>query len=563
MVSGNQDSVIVFNGEIYNYLELRDDLESAGSHFRTKSDTEVLLEALRVWGPSKTLKRVIGMFAFGLWTESKRTLLLARDRVGKKPLYVAAKSGSIAFASEIKALKAIGYCRTINTAAVNHYLSFGCLLGQNTIYSEVGEVSPGEWIEIDSSLNVNRTQYWIPVASSDQGNNDGDAVERIESLLRSAITLRLRADVPVGIFLSGGIDSGLITAFAAESSGQPLRTFTICFNDGGFDERPLARLTAERFRTKHQEILLEPRIEETLLAVVDSYDEPFGDPSAVPTFAVAKEASKYVKVVLSGEGSDEIFCGYRRHVAARIFGRLRKGIEYLPRACLSSLQGIFRDERSGKTVYSWVRRFLEGVKKPLPEQYIAWGSDGFTQADKSLLLRSAPLESSEVLLLNQLNAYGPLDPLKSFMMLDFCLALADGLLVKLDIATMAHGLEARCPFLDHRLVELGMGLNSNTLIPGFRNKPLLRKLATRVLPQEVARAPKRGFEIPLASWLLGPLREFSRDACLRRNGLMESIFRRNQLEDFLSNGEVMNSGRWSKRMWILLMLALWDIRNSA
>ena len=553
--------VITLNGEIYNYVELRTDLERHGAKFRGTSDTEVLLAACARWGIDGALERVVGMFAFALWEDDRRILHLVRDRIGKKPLYYYRKGDELWFASEIKALAKTGRGPLhVDAAAIYHYLSLGYVPGPGTVYEGVKEVPPGHRLEVDTTLDARCLQYWRFPARTRRRVPFDEIVENVELRLKSAVTERLRADVPVGVFLSGGIDSGLITAIAAQQAGRPLKTFTVQLDSPDLDESRLAARVAKRYGTDHCELRMSPRIEELLVDVARAYDEPFADPSAVPTFAIAREAARAVKVVLNGEGGDELFGGYRRHLAARYFGQiervaggvsaavLRRGGELIPRA------------RGLRTSYTFLHRFLRGLDDDPYIRYLSWSSDGFDEREKRCLLRSVP--SKTVPTASYLSArfaeLSSLPALDHLVALDFRLAMPDCLLVKLDIATMAHGLEARCPFLDHRLVEWAGQLPCSGFFSRVGTKPVLRALARRYLPSDVVAAPKRGFEIPLIQWMREDLYDMARDLCMRENGIVLELFDRKRLASLLERETPLEEERWAKRLWLLLMLALWD-----
>lgn len=550
--------VIVLNGEIYNFIELRAELESEGLRFRGHSDTEVLLVAIDRWGLVAALERSVGMFAFAVWDAVESRLTLARDRAGKKPLYYAVEGEAFYFASEIKALRdGAGLRLSTNPEAIHHYLSLGYVPSPLTAYREIREVPAGCWMEIKQDLTSRVERYWTLPEAGHIRVSHAEAIEETERRLTVAVTQRLRADVPVGAFLSGGIDSGLITAIAAQHSSRPLKTFTVTFGGGRFDEGPLAALVAKRYLTDHQTIHLSPDIRDLLPRVVRAYDEPFADPSALPTYAVAEAAGQTIKVVLNGEGADELFAGYRRAVAARYVSPLAGVLEGVPG--VRRIMGHLPRPTGFRTPYSFVYRMLRGLGLGPMERYLVWSSDGFTEDEKQALYREhrtlPPTSSALDELLQRLAGRSPVD---HFMAVDFALSLGDCLLVKMDIATMAHSLEARSPYLDHRLVEWAAGLPRPLMFSGSTTKPLLRRLAAKYLPREIIAAPKRGFEIPLIDWVRGDLFPMIADICLSQSGIMAEMFDRRQLERLIFTKSGLDDERWAKRLWILLMLAQWD-----
>ena len=563
--------VIVFNGEIYNYLEIRDKLVSEGERFEGTSDTEVFLTAISKWGLKRAVTNSVGMFAFALWDKKKHCISLSRDRVGKKPLYYSLDGNSLYFASEIKALKSLKYIdSTLNYEAISHYLSLSFIPAPMTVYKYINEIPNGHILTWDKDLRKSEYPYWRwPSSRAREKICFQEAVETSEKLLADAVKIRLRADVPVGIFLSGGIDSGLITALAAIQSTKPVKTYSIGFDDAGsLDETPMALKVAKRYGTDHHEIRVSQNIEGLLYRVVDAYDEPFGDPSALPSYAVASAASKDLKVVLNGEGSDELFGGYRRHMAAKFAGYIHPFVDLFPETAWNVLRKNLPHPNGFRTPYSFLYRFLRGFEKDPVARYLPWTCDTFTDTDKktifkqSLIGRFSTLQklkdlSSSAGLKNDSNA------LSYFMALDFLVGMADCLLVKIDIATMANSLEGRSPFLDHRIVEWAASLDRKLLLPGLKSKALLRELARKYLPEEIVNAPKRGFELPISKWMNGRIMELTKDLCLKRNGIILSLMERKTIESMLDidGYDIVDREKKIKRLWLLMMLGLWEERN--
>jgi len=569
-VDGNQPMrspsgrfVVTFNGEIYNYIELRAELEARGRSFRTQSDTEVLLASFEDWGVEGALNRVLGMFALALWDRRDHRLTLTRDRPGKKPLYYAKVDGSLYFASEMKALLKVMDGGVIDRESLHHYLSLGYIPAPRTIYENIREIPAGSLMNVDEALQTSIHRYWTLPAPSSTNISFEDAVEETETRLRDAVRIRLRADVPVGLFLSGGIDSGLLAALASEESSEPIRTFTISFGESRFDESAHAALVAERYGTDHTVIPLNPDLETLVPQVARAYDEPFADPSALPTFAVAEAAAQEVRVVLNGEGADELFAGYRRSQAAWRMQKMSAKLSWIPDGLTSQLHRLLPRPKGFRTPYALGYRFLGGLGLGLGERYITWSSDGFTEEEKaSLYFHPEQINATGHLLdeeWNWLEAEGDLD---RFMALDLVVGMGDCLLVKMDIATMASSLEARCPFLDHRMMEWAASLPREVVFKGGDTKPILRSVAKNLLPLEIVSAPKRGFEIPLADWVGGPLDEMIRES-LQSSRLIIDLFRPNVLKNFLEKSESgVGRERRAKLLWILFMLSQWDIETN-
>jgi asparagine synthase (glutamine-hydrolysing) len=561
MVSRDGRYVISFNGEIYNYLELKQELEEAGIQFRGHSDTEVMLEGMAHWGLDRTLNRMVGMFALALWDNLENRLFLARDRAGKKPLYYHRSPAAVHFASEHKAFRGLPEAGlTYDETSIYHYLTFGYVPAPRTIYREVAEVPAGHYLEITSGLRVEVKSYWRPDWSGQRRVGFTEAVEETETLLKDAVKIRLRADVPVGCFLSGGVDSGLLTAFASLQLGRPLQTFTVSFREGAFDESPLARLVAERYRTEHHVIKLSPELREVLPRVAGAHDDPLADPSIIPSYCISQEARKLLKVVLNGEGGDELFGGYRRQLAMKFFSQARHLLALAPASGWRKLSGLLPPPREFRSRYAFVHRFLRGLGQDAYERYIAWTMDGFTDDEKKKLYGpDHRMDLSSVQFLQNSFAHlSHLEPFQHFLALDFLLNMHDDMLVKMDISTMAHGLEGRNPFLDHRLVEWAIGLSPAVKLKGMRTKALLRELAHRYLPDEVATAPKRGFEIPLIEWLRGDLRDLVHDYCLSSGGMIMGLFDRAYIAELLAEKLPLDADRWSRRVFTLLVLAMWE-----
>ena len=564
----NEDSTVwvVMNGEIYNYLELRDELAPRHT-FRTQSDTEVLVHLYEEHGP-ELVTRLRGMFAFALWDTNLRRLLLARDRLGKKPLYYAQQAGRFLFGSEIKAiLAAEAFTPTLDPNAVYQYLCFGFVPHPLTAYREIKALPPGHTLLVDADGATSPSRYWSLPGRTARLTHD-EAVERTRELLEESVRLRLRSDVPVGVFLSGGIDSGLVTAAASRSSAEPLRTFSIGFADERFNELPHARLVAERYGTRHTEIPVDlvaevRRPHELLDALVRAYDQPFADSSAIPSTIVAREARKHLKVVLNGDGGDEAFAGYRRYSGALLAQWMTQTLG--PVAPLAARMAPAPRQRRGAVGFTL--RLLEGVALPPRERYIRW-SGLFTDSEARGLCQPELLESvTETGLgvvdakIEQCLAWGVHEPAALMMAVDTLHVLPDDLLVKMDIATMASSVEARSPLLDHVLVEFAAGLPDETRASAFQTKPLLRELARRWLSPEIARAPKRGFEVPMASWLRNELRPFLTETLLAPDARVSAFVRPAAIRR-LASEHLEERREHASRLWALLFLECWLQRGA-
>jgi asparagine synthase (glutamine-hydrolysing) len=558
---------VIQNGEIFNYIELRSELIQRGHRFRTDSDTEVMIHLYEDHGPD-FVNHLRGMFALALWDSTRKRLILARDRLGKKPLYHASTTEGLVFASEIKAIVGTGLVpREIDPTALYQYLCFGFVPHPRTIYRGIQMLPPAHRMLIDDGAEPRIERYWhLPGPSANPPSRE-EAVARTEELIQESVELRLRSDVPVGIFLSGGIDSGLVTAAAARATGHPLRTFSVGFDNAAFDERPHARLVADRYGTNHTEIFVdlaaEVRDPEALMdRLVGAYDQPYADSSAIPSMAVSREARKHVTVVLNGDGGDEAFAGYRRYSAALLADWTTTALG--PMAATAARLAPAPRQRRGAVGFAL--RLVEGVGLPPRDRYIRWSgllTDGDARAlAQPWFLRDVD-ESAGALVKKRVDAchsWGIHEPAALMMATDTTHVLPDDLLVKMDIATMAASVEGRSPFLDHVLVEFAAGLPDRIRASAFQTKPILRAVARSWLPPEIVNAPKRGFEVPMASWLRNELRPYAEARLLDE---------RSPLREWVQPAAVKR--QWTEhsteqrdhamRLWSLLFLDRWLTRS--
>jgi asparagine synthase (glutamine-hydrolysing) len=552
----NEDGtvVVVQNGEIYNYRELKRELVGRGHEFRTDCDTEVLVHLYEEHGEDFA-ERLRGMFAIALWDENRRRLLLARDRFGIKPLYYRVADGGIGFASELKALvEQPGFSRAIEPRALAAYLAFNSIPAPLTIFAEARKLAPGSLLVWEAG-EVRERRYARPgpvPASEVRRGKESDLASELREVMRDSIRAHLVADVPVGVLLSGGVDSGAITALATAESEERVKTFSVGFEEGGFDELSRARTVAERFGTDHHELILRPDAIDLLPKLVEAFDEPFGDSSALPTYLVSELAASEVKVALSGEGGDELFGGYYTYVAdllAPRFGRLAALAAPLAEALPS------RDARVGFDYKA--KRFARAaaIRDPLARHH-GW-KEIFSPADRAALLRGGdggwdPLDLYRARYAETAGA----EPLARLQDVDLGIYLVDDLLVKTDRLSMAHSLELRVPFLDQRVAEFALALPTRMKVRGFSKKRLLREALEPLLPKEVVHGRKQGFSIPLAAWLRGPLEPFAREvlspATLERQGCLDPAAVTPLLDRHCAGREDL-----SRQIWGLLALTLW------
>ena len=551
--------IITYNGEVYNYKELRARLLLEGIKFKGSSDAEVIVAAISQWGIEKSLSSFNGMFALSVWDKRKKILILARDQIGKKPLYYYFNDNKFYFSSEIKAIRLlIPYSDLrIDLDSVFEYLLFGIIPGSHTIYEKIKELEPGCLMVLKKPDEYEIKKYWNPDWKPEVKTSDTEIISHTEELLKHAIKIRFRSDVPVGIFLSGGVDSSLITAIASRELGYSIPTFSVGFDDYAFDERKQAKKVSQIYNTKHREVLLRPDIQKVLPLVVQAYDEPFSDPSAVPSYLISQYAVNHLKVTLNGDGGDELFCGYRRHLAAfysKFFYRIKPATKILYKMLPSS--------HKYRSYYSLFNRFVEGVSSNSLEKLVSvWFTDLFQEEELKQLLTEEYVGLFEKRKrISDIYAKEPKNPnlLDNIVRMDFIWSLPYDLLVKMDIAAMANSLETRSPFLDKELVEFALRIPCERKLGIFKTKYILRKLSFKYLPKEICNAPKRGFEIPLDTWLSGPLRKMSEDLILSTSKLISPIFQISKLQRLLRNRQNINNRKWSMTVWSLMMLFAWE-----
>lgn len=495
---------ITFNGEIYNYQELRRQLESRGHRFRTASDTEVVLEAYRAWG-TDCLARLNGMFAFGLYDNQTHRLFLARDRAGEKPLFYWSTAQKIVFASELKAIMADpAFARELDLTALDHYLAYGYVPGELCILKGVRKLPQAHALTYDLKAgHVQVWRYWnLPEMDAAQpAATEDELLEELAELLLDSVRLRLIADVPVGILLSGGLDSSLVTAMAARASSSPVRTFTISFpGHGSYDEGPYARLVARHFGTQHTEMVAEPATVEMLPELARQYDEPMADSSMVPTYLVSRLIRQYATVALGGDGGDELFGGYLHHSWIQQQERVRQFIPQPLRRAVGAATTRFLPV--GFKGRNYLLGYTSNLVRSLaqPNVYFDYETRRRLLGPRRNGLPREAAESYKAALCNGTRR----TPLQQATRLDFSTYLVDDILVKVDRASMLTSLEVRAPWLDHRIIELAFSRVPDALrATTSSRKILLRKMAARVLPPELDLTRKQGFSIPLQQWFQG------------------------------------------------------------
>jgi asparagine synthase (glutamine-hydrolysing) len=534
MMSHSGRSWITFNGEIYNFADIRAELQKDGFNFRTGTDTEMLVNAIEHWGIDRTLSKCIGMFAFAVWDQRDHTVLLARDRLGKKPLYVGELDGGVIFGSELRALTAVrGFNPAIDRSSLSAYLKYNYVPTPYSIYQGVRKVEPGTYLKyrVQDAVSCHKTTFWsVPgvveqtsLERSSGFTSETEALQRLEDLLTDSIRLRLIADVEVGCFLSGGIDSSLVSALVAKRLGRRIKSFTIGYTEPSYDESSFAKAVAQHLGTEHIEMILSARdVQSAIPQVLSAYDEPFADSSQLPTYLVSKLARQHVTVTLSGDAGDELFGGYNRHVwATKIFGWSKRVPGPLRRLIGRRLKAS--DAGKIEAIFGLVNQFLPATARQNNMGYklqkVGRVLDSRSLSEVYEFLVAYRRDPAPMLIdrATPHSFYGHetrlegLSEAEQMMALDSMSYLLDDILTKVDRASMACSLEARVPFLDHRVVEQAWTLPCSFKIKGQVGKYPLRKILAKYVPQQLFERPKAGFGVPIDFWLKSDLRDWAMD----------------------------------------------------
>jgi asparagine synthase (glutamine-hydrolysing) len=547
----NEDGscVVVQNGEIYNYPELRRELERCGHVFKTRCDTEVHLHLYEEHGPEYA-RLLRGMFAVALWDSRRRRLVLARDRYGIKPLYYRNVGGALEFASELRALPR----GDIDLDALEAFLAFNSIPAPYSIFRDIRKLPAGHVLVWQENGALELTRYARPGPLPVREDDEAELVEELRARLRDSVRAHLLSDVPVGVLLSGGVDSAVLAALAAQETSDAVHTFTIGFEERSFDERADARLVAERYGTAHHELLVKPDPQLLLETLADVFDEPFADSSALPTYLVSQLATEHVKVALSGEGGDELFGGYYTYAADLIAQRFG-GLAGLARPLVERLP-----TSTAKASFDYkAKRFVRAAHLPPLERHHGWKEIFSPELRAELRGAAADFDPVDVYRARYAETAGAPE-LARLQDVDFGIYLVDDLLVKTDRASMANSLEARVPFLDSVVTNFAFSLPTRHKVRGLSKKVLLRKAAEPLLPREVVHGRKRGFSIPAAAWLRGELEPFARATLspetLRRQGFFEPAVVTRLIDEHVNGAEDR-----SRQLWGLLAFTLWHERH--
>jgi len=558
----NEDrtKAIVFNGEIYNFQQLKKDLEERGHKFYTNCDTEVIVHLYDEYG-ADCVRHLRGMFAFAIWDETDKSLFIARDRVGKKPLLYSHKpNGDLIFGSEFTALLSHpDISREVDFDAIDSYLSYLCVPAPQTAFKEIRKLEPAHWLRWkDGKIETQR--YWLPDFSKKIKISEEEAIEETTRIVREATKMRMIAEVPLGAFLSGGVDSSTVVALMAQESEKPVKTFSIGFEEQDFSELKYAKTVAQHVGAEYNEFIVKPNALEILPELVEHYGEPYADSSAIPTYYVSKETRNFVTVALNGDGGDESFAGYERHAAMKIAELYHRVPSFARKLLVEKPIGLIPTSELKKSRVRDAKRFLQAASLPKTERYFRWMSTFNRAAKKDIYTKefsekvSAQNASS---FLDQwfakANGLGILD---ATLLTDQMTYLPNDLLVKVDIASMAVSLEARSPFLDHKVIEFAASLPESLKMKGFETKSLLKKVAARLVPREVIYRRKMGFGVPIGNWFRGEMKGFVRDILLSEKSLKRGIIKPEMLEKYV--GEHTNAEKdHTFQIWTLLMLELW------
>lgn len=552
----NEDQTLwlVFNGEIYNFQTLRKELEEKGHHFQTDTDGEVIVHGYEEYGEG-VVKRLRGMFAFALWDRMNRKLFLARDRLGKKPLFYYYDKWKFVFASELKAiLQDEEIARIINRNALWHYLSYGYVPSPASIFQDIYKLQPGHYLTC-ANRKISVRQYW-DIGFMPEPNSEQYFIAEIRRQLEEAVKIRMVADVPLGAFLSGGIDSASVVAFMARHTEEPIKTFSIGFEESSFDETKYANMVAEQYHTDHHEFIVKANTVKILPKLIWHYDEPYADSSALPTYLLSQLTRKYVTVALNGDGGDENFAGYPRYMMESLLERWKQ-LPSMVRTPVASLIRAWPDN-SRSALLRRAKRFLDSSSLPKEEGYIKLMQvlDHNAKLDLCKENFQAHQENSNAMLQREFKFCKDKHFLNKLLYVDIKRYLPEDLLVKMDRATMAHSLEARSPYLDHLFMEFAATIPSSFKLRGLTKKYILKKALQPYLPRAILRRQKMGFGVPLGAWLRGELQETIPQVLLSKEALQRGYFRKEKLEAMLEQHQHQRKD-FSAELWNLFCLELW------
>ena len=555
----NETAWIVFNGEIYNFKDIRRELAAGGHHFRTATDTESIVHGYEMWGAG-VCERLNGMFGFALWDRNTETLLMARDRLGIKPLYYYEDDEKLVFGSEIKAiLKYPGVHRELDPQALNHFLTFEYIPAPRSIFKHIRKLLPGHWMMWQAGKKTVRS-YWT-LEPEERPLSEEEAGMQLTSLMRDSVQKRLISDVPLGAFLSGGIDSSIIVSLMAELQDEPVKTFSIGFRESSYNELQYARAVAEKYNTEHHEFMVEADALELTEKLIGHLDEPFGDFSIFPTYLVSRMARDYVTVVLSGDGGDELFAGYDTYLAHRFdrkyYHRLPKLVK---RAVLNPLARHLPPTGQKKGFINSYKRFIQGTWLPKSMLHARWMVFLNPEIRAALLSAGLHRELADTdpydFIHNYSSRFPALHDITRTGYVDVKTYLADDILVKVDRMTMAASLEGRVPFLDHRVVEWAFSLPPHLKMKGFQTKRILKNTFRDSFPDIVRNRDKQGFSIPIKNWIRGELKPMMMDLLNERRLVQQGLFNASFVSELIGE-HVSGRENHSHLLWGLMVFQQW------
>jgi len=557
MFNDDKSIAVILNGEIYNYIELREELKNFGFTFHTTSDTEVIIRSYEKWG-TDCQHKLNGMWAFALWDEKKKQLFISRDRIGEKPLVYATHDNSFIFGSEIKSILAYGVPQIPNIELTELYLTLGYIPAPYTFYKNIHKLKAGHYLLVTAN-SVTEKKYWdLPELDEENMLSDKKIVyENFENLLRDSVKIRMRSDVPFGAFLSGGLDSSAIVALMSGISSVPVKTFTIGFKEKMFDERKLALLVAEQFKTEHHEYMIEPdAFDDALNKVMHQFDEPFGDSSAMPTGNVSKIAARQVKMVLTGDGGDEVLSGYNSNQVEKFAEKYQRFPSFIRNSFPKMVSG-FAGMLSGNSRYKMNRiaKALSFSNKTFDERLMAKSWCNPAMAEQLITSPEKQIKLKDFFS-DFFSKYSVKHPFYKLMFFQFKILLPDDFLAKVDRMSMAHSLETRVPFLDYRLVEFMCKVDRDIKMNRYQRKSILRNTIGKRLPAALLHAPKRGFSLPLREWFKDKSFEPKLESlCSSDFGLNGKLIRK--------IAEDNNSGKedFGNLLWMLFLLKNWMQHN--
>ena len=567
MCNEDESIWITFNGEIYNFQELRRELVATGHNFRSHTDTEVIVHGYEEWGLD-VVKKLRGMFAFSLWDQRHHRMLLATDHMGKKPLFYSHDGRKFVFASEIKAILQAGVPAELDPVALHDYLTYLYFPYPSTAFKHVRKMAPGSVMEIlvdsDGGLRAREWKYWdaAETAGAPLHMSEADMIDRARELMEESVKLRMISDVPLGLFLSGGLDSSAITAFASKNNPEQVKTFTIGFENSKFyDEQPVARLVAQKFNTDHHILQADEACAAYMTKVVGHFDEPFGNPTAILEYIITRQMRKHVTVAISGDGGDELFGGYVRYAGAALARKYRRLPQFITKGLVSRLSGFMNDATDGRHGFRRVREFAQSAWQAEEDMYIDWV--GYFSAGEKQELYAADFAASVAgrdsgdFLRQFFRRGAKLDPLSRLGYVDAASFLCCNCLEYADRMSMANSLEVRAPFTDYRLFEFAMRVPQRMKVRNMTTKWITRQAMRGILPQEVLTKKKMGFNPPLPQWINGELRpviqQFLSPAAIERRGL----FRPDAVLKILRDHEE-NRRDNALKIWALLMIEVWQ-----